>query len=1097
MPILRQLDSQGNRVADFQLDGKTELWIGRAPENEIVLASNDVSRRHARVMLTEHGYMMLDNDSQNGLVVEGELVRSHFLKSGDVVKIGTVSLEFVETAALEATVILQTPPRAAMPVPKPVPPPPAPPPRPPVYSPPPPPPPPQAAYPPQPQQQPMVSPPYSPPPQPVPQQPPPAKKGCTFKGCALGCLAMFIVVAGLLFAGYVWWAKPPWAGKLKFWRTSLNPQQELGVAQEEVDFEGIDQRVAADKAARQEADRKYGLNPANYVKKEVSAANGDRLQTPQGATLEIPPGALPRDAVVEFAPKAWPASEQRTDDVKRISDVYSIRVDGQEHTQFQQPLTLEIPALLEMDGRPLSSEELRAYWWNGTAWEPYPSPVEIAGDKIRFQIEHATDIIGGITGFIGQLGSISGTRGELEPWMSSWRFAGHSVYRTQNFALYYVAPGPRADSVPADSVYSMTKGRKSGEHPYYVVDLGAALEDTITHASKVGLTPNTLWLSKRHTVMIEPAGAFGITPLGGPVYLDNRMDGLAAGVDFGEFHKVTAIHEFIHVIQDEYFNIRQTFRPSTTSFIETSAQALSELLRYRSAPKEHPSPYMSTSQYLLTMPDFILTTIDGEGRGEKALSYSWGAFLIWMDVDGGFPGFSANTMKRKAQATQFAGVPNTMAQVVAEMKPGQTLSAAFTRFATEYLHDDMWSNKFFNRAWWTDRGNLGKLSQQQMKDLFFHSPGAAEERSAYHHARKVTAFDHLTARLDVFDATGLANDVPGKAFLRFHNVSKPGAQVLVFPDRFSALNPQQKGSAQQITLTAGTEQTVEIPNFGNHTPVVPAMAANRLNLVLINDKPDEDGLDFEYDAWLLLPPSNVMFDKRSNSVELSPGLRYIGQWNPSPLSKSKTIFKGYNVYRRKLGDKTWPATPLNAQPITEAKYEDTPPDKFDYEYSVTTLDNYAHESEKSLAENDDPFAGEWSGSFVLKSGTLVNEEKMSKEDKEIWKDVIPLLKKLEKLLKLGVPIRFKLERTEGKYYITPISAFGKRLDPGDPGGHFKRVSKHNLQWVDENPTEEDKKKPPPPLYFSLEYPEEIHNTYSHDDLTVEWRFVRAMKMTVP
>lgn len=63
--------------------------IGRDPGCDIVVASPDVSRRHARVVKQDTGYFMLeDARSENGTRVEGVAIRRMLLVDGDTFIVG-------------------------------------------------------------------------------------------------------------------------------------------------------------------------------------------------------------------------------------------------------------------------------------------------------------------------------------------------------------------------------------------------------------------------------------------------------------------------------------------------------------------------------------------------------------------------------------------------------------------------------------------------------------------------------------------------------------------------------------------------------------------------------------------------------------------------------------------------------------------------------------------------------------------------------------------------------------------------------------------------------------------------------------------------
>lgn len=66
-----------------------DLTIGRDGENEIVLAENTVSRRHARLLRDGQGqFTVTDLGSANGVYVNGERVQRAILTHGDEVKVG-------------------------------------------------------------------------------------------------------------------------------------------------------------------------------------------------------------------------------------------------------------------------------------------------------------------------------------------------------------------------------------------------------------------------------------------------------------------------------------------------------------------------------------------------------------------------------------------------------------------------------------------------------------------------------------------------------------------------------------------------------------------------------------------------------------------------------------------------------------------------------------------------------------------------------------------------------------------------------------------------------------------------------------------------
>jgi predicted DCC family thiol-disulfide oxidoreductase YuxK len=76
---------------------KTETTIGRSASCDVVLDSALVSRRHARILMSDAGLFIEDLGSRNGIIVNGTLVRgSARLSVGDRLRIGPEILELHE-----------------------------------------------------------------------------------------------------------------------------------------------------------------------------------------------------------------------------------------------------------------------------------------------------------------------------------------------------------------------------------------------------------------------------------------------------------------------------------------------------------------------------------------------------------------------------------------------------------------------------------------------------------------------------------------------------------------------------------------------------------------------------------------------------------------------------------------------------------------------------------------------------------------------------------------------------------------------------------------------------------------------------------------
>ncbi len=69
-------------------------YIGRSPDNQIRLATDGVSRRHALVAAEKTGFLIKDLGSQNGTFVNDNQVTECRLNYGDVIKLGEAQLLF-------------------------------------------------------------------------------------------------------------------------------------------------------------------------------------------------------------------------------------------------------------------------------------------------------------------------------------------------------------------------------------------------------------------------------------------------------------------------------------------------------------------------------------------------------------------------------------------------------------------------------------------------------------------------------------------------------------------------------------------------------------------------------------------------------------------------------------------------------------------------------------------------------------------------------------------------------------------------------------------------------------------------------------------
>jgi hypothetical protein len=73
---------------------ETSATVGRAPDNDIRIPDESVSRHHAEVVEGPEGHTVRDLGSENGTYVNGEPIEERRLSDGDVVQVGSCRLVF-------------------------------------------------------------------------------------------------------------------------------------------------------------------------------------------------------------------------------------------------------------------------------------------------------------------------------------------------------------------------------------------------------------------------------------------------------------------------------------------------------------------------------------------------------------------------------------------------------------------------------------------------------------------------------------------------------------------------------------------------------------------------------------------------------------------------------------------------------------------------------------------------------------------------------------------------------------------------------------------------------------------------------------------
>jgi two-component system, cell cycle response regulator len=87
----------------YVLDGEKSFSIGRDEKNFIVVDLDNVSRRHAEILLQDGTFSVVDLGSTNGTYVNNEEIEeARTLRSGDLVKIGGAIFKFLSGDNIEA-----------------------------------------------------------------------------------------------------------------------------------------------------------------------------------------------------------------------------------------------------------------------------------------------------------------------------------------------------------------------------------------------------------------------------------------------------------------------------------------------------------------------------------------------------------------------------------------------------------------------------------------------------------------------------------------------------------------------------------------------------------------------------------------------------------------------------------------------------------------------------------------------------------------------------------------------------------------------------------------------------------------------------------
>jgi len=80
-------------TARFRIAGP-EAQIGRGYDNDVIVDDPMVSRHHCQLKLQHGAYGFVDLGSRNGSMVNGQPVQEVALGPGDIIQVGSTTIEF-------------------------------------------------------------------------------------------------------------------------------------------------------------------------------------------------------------------------------------------------------------------------------------------------------------------------------------------------------------------------------------------------------------------------------------------------------------------------------------------------------------------------------------------------------------------------------------------------------------------------------------------------------------------------------------------------------------------------------------------------------------------------------------------------------------------------------------------------------------------------------------------------------------------------------------------------------------------------------------------------------------------------------------------
>ena len=90
-PILKFVDSE--KTNSYEIN-KPLMTVGRDESNDIHILNTNISRTHFTIIFEASNYIIFDNKSTNGMIINGYKLKKSLLKNGDVIEIADVTFTF-------------------------------------------------------------------------------------------------------------------------------------------------------------------------------------------------------------------------------------------------------------------------------------------------------------------------------------------------------------------------------------------------------------------------------------------------------------------------------------------------------------------------------------------------------------------------------------------------------------------------------------------------------------------------------------------------------------------------------------------------------------------------------------------------------------------------------------------------------------------------------------------------------------------------------------------------------------------------------------------------------------------------------------------